>query len=257
MHKYPQEKLQELYEAGGIKAVMEYCGTKRSAASELLRARGIHKPREYKKQESTKFLDKAIIAAYKSGDHNKVRLLADQHRVKYGWIKFRALQLGIRPPRTTRDPIWSEREIELLEEFQGYSPDTIQRKLKHEGYIRTRCAIVGKIHRLGLDSARIEGYSASELARLLGLTDVNAVLRWIDSGWLIAEKRKYRNSHMEIDPGCWFIMPGDLQDFIIENPSCVDFVKIARNRQWFIEILTDKNLPRLPKRRKQNEANGE
>lgn len=248
VNKYSTEELQAAYSAGaGLAGVCAKFGMSIEAARIICTRRGIHIPHEYIRQKSTAFLDAAIRAAYESGESRQVHAVAEKYRVKLGWVKWRALQLGCRTGILRKEPAWNDREIELLEEYQGYTLPTIQRKLKAAGFCRTLGAIHHRQCLLGLSGAREEGYSASEVARLLGLPHVHAVLRWIDSGLLPAHRARYAlppSSDPKKDPVFWFVTPAALRRFIIENAGLVDFRKLNPNRQWFVSLLTDVDLSR-------------
>lgn len=244
---YNKLELEKAYAAGGIEAVAKKFGITQAHARCILIRREIHIPREYVRQPSTPFLDATIRKAYESGDSTQVKLVAEKHKVKLGWVKWRALQLGCRAQKLKKEPAWSDAEIEIVREMEGYTTSTIQRKLKAAGFIRTMSAIHNKLRILELLGSREEGYTATDVARLLGHTNSHAVQSWIDKGWLKGERARFStlpHDDPKKPPVKWLIRPSVLRQFCIENASLIDFRKLAPNAVWFISLLTDSDLSR-------------
>ncbi len=85
---------------------------------------------------------------------------------------------------------WSKKEDSLLEEWSGvYSPDQMVKMLNDIGYHRTLAALSKRMSVLGMSTYReLDNFSAQYVANMINVS-VPTVLRWIDRGYLKAERK--------------------------------------------------------------------
>ena len=158
---------------------------------------------------------------------NTLRPFAASINRPHWYVKRRAEQLGVIVPRI-REPGWSPREIEFLEEWAGLTPTTIRKKLSKQGYKRTVTAIILKRKRLGMsarDERELSGlYTAAGVGRMLG-THTTTVLRWIRMSQLTAKRRRDDGAeHTE-----WDVTRDSLRRFLATYPQSVDLRMVDRD----------------------------
>lgn len=239
--KYDQAELESAYAAGGIDGVCQHFGIKKHNAELLCIRRNVHIPRGYQKVQPTEFMDKAIRKAYESNEQQQIQLLAERFKVHPGWIRMRAQILGCTVHKFKKEPKWTPEEDEIVEELQGYSILHIQKRLKYHGFQRSLGGIHCRIAKLKIDKSHTEGYTANELSRLFGV-EVHVILRWIKNNGLKANRANFRVALPIAEPTNWMIRPVNIRRFIIENMALIDFHKLAPNKEWFISLLTDRDL---------------
>lgn len=85
---------------------------------------------------------------------------------------------------------WSQKEESLLEKWSGiYSPEQMIEMLKKMGSDRTIAAVSKKMSSLGMSTHReLNNFSAQYVANMIDVS-VPTVLRWIDRGYLKAQRR--------------------------------------------------------------------
>jgi len=186
-------------------------------------------------------IDEAIVAAYRN--RKSVKALAFRLGRPEGWIKYRALNLGVRIAKK-RNPSWTEEEIEIVWEGSGRSLSTIQKLLSRKGYKRSQHAIKTILHKRGIDTTP-DNYTASEFARLMGVCE-HVVTGWIQKGWL-----KARKSHrMVVDPTeplKFWITPSAAREFITESVANINLGKV--DKYWFVDLLDGKYTGRTVKQK--------
>lgn len=182
-----------------------------------------------KKYFHTEATDAVVRAAYQSPGNYKVKALTVAAK-RLGWpryaVKHRAIVLGV--ARTKEKP-WSYDELRILDRWAHQHPERIHRKLKAAGFERTPAAIVLKRERLKLLSC-LDGYSARQLGKLFGI-DSHSVARWIERGYLKAERRGTERTH-----DTWFIRQGSVFRFALEHPNEYDLAKV--DKLWFLDLIT-------------------
>ena len=176
----------------------------------------------------------AIIKRAYAADTSKgaVNALARRIGRPRWWVSKRAVALGIVPPRS-KEPVWTEAELELVANHAHKDPRTIRTILKRHGYTRTATAIVVKVKREGIDRTDPDHMTATQLAGVMGI-DRNTVARWIEKGWLKAVRRG--TARVEAQGGDqWWIKRRDVARFVVDNAAAVDIRKVEKF--WFVDLL--------------------
>lgn len=180
-------------------------------------------------------IDLAIRKMYQSTPYlGQVKDFCHRHDIPRHQVRRWALRIGV-ATSTRRAPAWSDREMDLLEENYFRSTLAIRKILRKENFIRSETSIMSKRKRMGL---RVAGggdaYSAQSLAEIMGI-DGKVVMRWINRGWLKAEKKGTERVH---GGDITIIEHGDVRAFIVENVAVVDIRKI--DKFWLIDLLANK-----------------
>lgn len=232
--------LREYWPQGGFLAVAPHLpGRTRPATNNMALRLGIRAPmpvgcrgeasRHYLQDDS---VDAAIVAAYQA--RKSVKALAFKLGRPEGWVKYRALNLGVRIARQ-RNPAWTDEELNILWERGGRSLATIQKSLARQGYQRSQHAIKTILHKRGIDTTP-DNYTASEFSRLMGVCD-HVVIGWIQKGWLKA--RKYQRLAIDnVAPGRFWITPSAARAFIIESVAHINLGKC--DKYWLVDLLDGK-----------------
>ncbi len=135
-----------------------------------------------------------------------------------------------------KEPNWSDRELLILEHQAHRSPETIQKKLKVAGFMRSVTAIVLKRKRMRL-LKNLDGMSAHDLAFCLGVDD-HFVTRAIKGGRLKAEHRG--TARTEIQGGdSYYILRKDIRAYILNWLNEIDIRKV--DKYFFCDLLTSKD----------------
>lgn len=189
------------------------------------------------KYRPTALIDSLIRDAYlrqRTGDRSALASATRQ----LGWTRSavckRGAELGI---ARTKEKAWSEPEQQLLEQFGHLAPTGIQRKLNEAGFSRSIAAIQVKINRNRIKS-NLDGYSACQLADALGV-DVRKVLRWIQQGFLKAERRGTQRMPQQ-GGDIWWISDRGVRRFVLRFPQEIDLARVEKI--WFLNLLTDGKL---------------
>lgn len=146
----------------------------------------------------------------------------------------RGAELGL--ARIKEKP-WSKDEEQILERFGHLAPSGIQRKLSEAGFARSIAAIQVKVNRNRIKS-NLDGYSACQLADALGV-DVRKVLRWIQQGFLKAERRGTQRTP-EQGGDTWWIADRHVRRFVLRFPEEIDLARVEKI--WFLNLLTEGKL---------------
>jgi hypothetical protein len=178
--------------------------------------------------------------------HEEIRLLY-QTKVSTGGCVVRAYAEKVGYPRwkisryaiqqgwiatNPKMPAWSPKELHILEKCAHLSMETIQKKLKEAGFIRSVTAILLKRKRLELPS-NLQGQSATQVSKLFGI-DIHGLVRWIDSGWLKAIKRGTKRTSKQ-GGDTYYIKPEDIKEFIVSYVEEIDIRKV--DKYWFVGLL--------------------
>jgi len=147
-------------------------------------------------------------------------------------VSKRAVELGILPVQK-KEPVWSEKELEILERSAHLTPGIIQKNLKKKGFSRTQMGIILKRKQMRF-LKNLHGHSARSVAVCFGIDD-HTIIRWIEKGWLKARKRG--TERIKAQGGDhWFIKNKWIRDFIKESVSVIDFRKV--DKYWLVDLLS-------------------
>lgn len=144
------------------------------------------------------------------------------------WVQKRASTLGVTRTNRTRIDCWTREELAILEEWAACNLNTIRRKLKAAGFVRTETAIAVKLKRLKLDREDPNRWSATALAPLLGVNPAT-VADW-------AERRGLRATRESWGPnGRLMITRKDLRNWIACCPRYIDLRRV--DQPWFMDLV--------------------
>jgi len=181
--------------------------------------------------------DEMIMRTYReiqpdAGRSPVVRLLADKLKFPRWVISRRARDIGAYEPRL-KEPVWSEKELKILERNAHHHPETIRRHLKKSGFIRSITGIIIKRKRMrflkGMDEQ-----SVTKLAMCFGV-DVHSVSRWIKEGLLKAQMRGTQRTERQ-GGDIYYIRDQWIRDFIKENIGLIDIRKV--DKFWFVDVMS-------------------
>lgn len=224
--------LKEHYPSGGYRACVK-AGLQRSRYGTKCKCKklGLSAP-SHIRYPPDEFTDNQILAHYRAPPRRgNLSALAKRIDRPRKWIAWRARQLGVLTPRRV-DKIWSDDEIELLEENAHCVPDVLYQIFKRAGYRRSATAIMVQRRKLRLRYA--DGcYSGESLAELLGV-DGKTVTNWITRGWLKASKRGTRLARHDRDH--WVITDDEVRRFVRNYTAHVDIRRV--DKFWFVDLLT-------------------
>jgi hypothetical protein len=178
--------------------------------------------------------EKVVRLYQRDTGNGQVRALAMSIGYPRWKISRYAVQAGL-VPKQKKEPDWSEREIHILELNAHRAPETIQRRLKTAGFIRSVTGIVLKRKRMRF-IGNLEGMSSRQLALCLGVDD-HFVTRAIKARRLIAERRgtvRTENQGGDI----WYIKPKDIREYILSWLNEIDIRKV--DKYWFCHLLAGK-----------------
>jgi hypothetical protein len=232
--------LRERYVAGGALACAPFLPGRAFSA---IRARagklGLRTQAGYQRQApSDARLDAAIRALYSKGkpQNGVMAAFCIQHQRPRQWVRAQAIRLGA--IRHVRGRNWTPAEDAILEAKEGYGPRSMQKALIAAGFSdRSESAIAERCRRLGYDALAERGYTAHEIAGLLG-EDSKLVARWITQGKLAAKAENDANGVIS----AWRVQHKALRDFLIENPSQWQPARV--DRFWLIDTLAGRLGPR-------------
>lgn len=147
-----------------------------------------------------------------------------RYAIRQGWIACQK-----------KEPDWSDKELEVLEQSAHRSPEVIQRRLKRCSFSRTVTGIVLKRRRMRFLKNK-NGYSAREVAEAFGI-DSHTVSRWIRCGGLKAKKRQTRRTPQQ-GGDIYYIKDKWIKDFILKHLPEIDLRKV--DKYWFVDLLMSK-----------------
>lgn len=135
---------------------------------------------------------------------------------------------------------WRPEEDALLRDTAGYRTCAdLARELGRTALaVNTRASELGVCWQKATPAYRHAGFTANEVAALLGVSCAKAVTGWIEKGYLVASRRSPR-----LDPGprlAYRVYPDALRDFLRDYPWLYDRARI-RDRGWSAYVAT---LPR-------------
>jgi hypothetical protein len=158
------------------------------------------------------------------------KLLAPRPR----WsINRRAAEIGAVVSRK-KELRWTADEDALLQRIAWQSPGRITATFREHGFRRTMTAIAVRLKRFHVRE-KIDSMTAQGLAQMLGI-DVHGVMRWIDLGWLRAERSGTRGDNHDR----WHITTDAAREFLLAHPEQYELSKLERagSRMWYLELVT-------------------
>jgi len=180
--------------------------------------------------------DALIRKAYQTG-HRKTGLVkqtADKLGISLTTVHRRAVLLGVVRAAHKTHIVWTDAEVDLLEQSAHLTVSGIINRLVKAGYPRrTEHSILQKMKQLGLGTrqSRYDAgiYSIKELARLTGI-NCKTLQGHIARGWLRAKQRS------GIDQIEYEIKAQDIKQFFQDHASHIDIVRC--DKYWLIDVLT-------------------
>jgi len=149
-------------------------------------------------------------------------------------VQFRASVLGLRT-RRFKEQLWSDDELELLDQWLHLPPPTIRKRLAARGFKRTEAAILCQRQRRFGGLQRATGaYSAHQLAEMMGVAP-SVVQRWIHKGWLKAAIRGDAKNAAGGPADRWMITPRAVKSFLLDNPTLIQPRGI--NFVWLMDLF--------------------
>jgi hypothetical protein len=172
-------------------------------------------------------------AARKSGEKKSyLTCLAETIGWPYWAVQAEARRLGV---TRIKESNWSNQELTILERNAHWTPTTIRKRLKEQGYYRSLHAIENKRNRLNLFKSH-DYMSPYDLAKHCFRVSPDTVKRWMAKGWLRTLERK----DVERNDTCHWIKQQWVYDFVVKHPLAFDIKKV--DQLWFIDLLTSGNV---------------
>jgi hypothetical protein len=225
----------ETWPQGGMRACRplfpdrEYGSIKGKAEKLGLRVAG---RAAHRAQGSTDWIDAQIRREYATGAP-KVKALAKRLDRTYGWVKWRAGELGVRRA-TGSEPYmsWTPEEDAIIQRGldDEKSVTQIQRRLRLAGHLRTGESIRRRVW-LNYGGFNRAYYSPNETAQLFGVC-YDQVMQWIKAGKLFAR----REPGISVTDGAgmqYHIYPTSISKFMREHLTLWDHRKMRK------EVLVD------------------
>lgn len=184
----------------------------------------------YLRYPQNDLVDHQIRQAYATGKKGEIQALSARLGRAYGWIRWRAMQIGCRPVRL-KEPDWSAAEDAIFERMDGKGVTAIQTALRRAGFVRTVKAVYCRIHTLGLDLHGAVFMTLEGAARGLGV-DSGVLERWVRAHGLKLTPRT--NHDGEISAYRW-VSRAELRRFIVANVVLVDIRKA--DKFWLVDLL--------------------
>src|ERR1700691_1114197 len=196
---------------------------------------GIRKgPKNKRKYEFTPLIDDLIRRAYRQyrvyGNRQAISRCARKVEIPSWKIRRRAVDLGL---TRTKEQLWSDAEVAILERWGHLTDAVIQRKLKAAGFHRSVNGIHLKMKRLRIKQ-NLDGYSANTLALAFGV-DSHKVTHWIHRNMLRATRRGTERTERQGGDTYW-IAHKAVHDFVLAHPDEIDLRKVEK--WWFLDLLT-------------------
>lgn len=175
-----------------------------------------------------------VIASRREPGKNSEWLARQLVQTTVQQVRHRASVLGLRRMRT-KEPPWSDAEIELLDQWLHLPLHSIRDRLKRRGYRRSEGAIaVQRYRRFGGMLQATGAYSAHQLAQLLGVSAI-PVNGWIRKGWLKATPRGDTVAEHGGPGDRWLITPKAVREFLFDNAALINPRGI--NFIWLMDLL--------------------
>ena len=124
---------------------------------------------------------------------------------------------------------WTELELEYVADHYGLIPT---KQIAHQLNRSERAVYTAATQKL---NQRITDnfYSATELARLLGLPKIGRIVRWVEKGWLKGKKSPICSGQFKF----WCFDEEDIVECLRQRPWLVDFRQMLQH--YFRSIVKD------------------
>lgn len=173
-----------------------------------------------------------VVGIKPVAERGAVKDLANKTGIPRWRLSKHAREMGI-IAKQKKEPLWTEREIKILQSSAHLTLDRIQINLKKAGFKRTAQGIFIKRKRMRF-IANLNGQSATSVAMCFGV-DSKVVTRWIKKGWLKAKRRGTNRTAIQ-GGDLWWIKDKWIKDFIISSVAVIDIRKI--DKYWLIDLIT-------------------
>lgn len=135
----------------------------------------------------------------------------------------------------TKEPFWSEAELELLQKHGYKTPTVIARIFRENGFKRTPTSILLMRRRRMVHQAS-PYFSMNAISRLFN-TDSHVVKSWIAKGWMKFTMKGTERSNGTKQNGDTHLVHKDwIYEFIVNHPDVFDIKKV--DQLWFLHIVT-------------------
>jgi excisionase family DNA binding protein len=254
-----QDKLmRENWPKGGLRAVRPLFPT-RPDGSLQKRARTlglkVDNRAPIRRQDSTDWIDAQIRREWAGGAPD-IQALAKRIDRKYGWVKWRAGELGVRRSwETDNKDVWIEAEDRIVEHGinECWSITRIQRHLRAAGYRRSPCGIRNRVWQQHGGFSR-SYYTAQETAVLFGVSK-EVVYRWIETGKLRARRAPGVSVVQKPENGGFYhVSPDAVSTFMRQHVGAWDHRRMRKEVLMDFLIGHDKALGRLDELREARAA---
>lgn len=140
----------------------------------------------------------------------------------------------------TKEPPWSEEELELLDE-QGYkTPSVLARIFREHGFKRTPTGI-GLMRKRRMSHKASPYFSMNAVSILFGV-DAHVVKRWIEENKIKFELKGTKRDAKTKQNGDTHLIHKDwIYEFIVSYPDSFDIKKV--DQMWFLHIVTKGEVP--------------
>ncbi len=163
-------------------------------------------------------------------------LAARLHRPTW-WIARRATHLGLKNPRF-KQPDWTDAEDELLEQLlgRGHTLSVVARKMRAAGFDRGETACAVRASRLSISRRGdgTEAWSATQLARLMGVNASTVAKLWIRQHGLSAKRRGTERTEAQGGDE-WVITRRCFRAWLKDNAQAIDLRKV--DKFWFWTVI--------------------
>lgn len=190
-----------------------------------------------KKYLVTDAIDAEIRRTYQAPiGSGEVNALARRVMRPRWWVCKRATTLGLVTPRF-KEPPWTEAEDERLDALaaRGHTVPVIGRKMREAGFERSDTACVVRMKRLGIARGGdgSDTWSATALAKLMGVDSSTVSKRWIALEGLPAKKRGTARTAAQGGDE-WLITRSGLRAWLKDHAQCIDLRKVDKFFFWSV-----------------------
>jgi len=252
------ELMRENWPKGGLRAVRPLFPTRPDGSLQkraLVLGLKVANRAPIRRQDSTDWIDAQIRREWAGGAPD-IRTLAKRIDRKYGWVKWRAGELGVRRSwETDNKDVWIPEEDRIVEHGinECWSITRIQRHLKAAGYRRSPAGIRYRVWEQHGGFNR-SYYTAQETAALFGVGK-EVVYRWIETGKLRAKRAPGPSVTQKPENGGFYhVAPAAISAFMREHVAAWDHRRMRKEVLMDFLIGHDKAVGRLDELREARAA---